>query len=47
LILGTAIPNSSKPATAMASLTMWPTNDEDKEEDKLNYAPLPHLLSFL
>jgi hypothetical protein len=47
LILGTAMPNSSEPAAAMALLTRWPTNDDDKEEDELNYAPLPHLSSFL
>jgi hypothetical protein len=47
-ILGTAMPNSSKLAMAMALLTRWPTNDDDKEEDELNYAPLPHLsLSLL
>jgi hypothetical protein len=46
-ILGTVMLDSSEPAVAMASLMRWPTNDNDKEEDKLNYAPLPHLLSFL
>jgi hypothetical protein len=47
-ILGTVMPNSSKPAVAMALLTRWPTNDDNKEEDELNYAPLPHLsLSLL
>jgi hypothetical protein len=45
-ILGTAMPNSSEPAAAMASLTRWPTNDDGKEEDELNYAPLPHLSLF-
>jgi hypothetical protein len=35
-ILGTAMPNSSKPTAAMAFLTRWPTNDDDEEEDKLN-----------
>jgi hypothetical protein len=35
-ILGTAMPDSSKPAAAMASLTRWPTNNDDKEEDELN-----------
>jgi hypothetical protein len=46
-ILGTVMPASSKPATAMASLTRWPTNDDNKDEDELNYVPLPHLLLFL
>jgi hypothetical protein len=36
LIYGIAMLNSSKPAAEMASLTRWPTNDDDKEEDKLN-----------
>jgi hypothetical protein len=45
-ILGTAMTNSSKPDAAMALLTRWPTNDDDKEEDKFNYTPLPHLSSF-
>ncbi len=45
-ILGTAMPNSSKPAMTMALLMRWPTNDDDEEEDELNYMPLPHLLSF-
>jgi hypothetical protein len=44
-ILGTAMPNSSKPAMAMALLTRWPMTKDDKEEDELNYAPLPHLSS--
>jgi hypothetical protein len=44
-ILGTAMPDSSEPSTAMASLTRWPTTEEDKEEDELNYVPLPHLSS--
>ncbi len=35
-ILGSAMPNSSKPAAATASLTRWPTNNEEEEEDKLN-----------
>jgi hypothetical protein len=35
-ILGTTMPDSSKPAAAMASLTRWPTNDDNKEEDELN-----------
>ncbi len=35
-ILGTTMPDSSKPAEAMASLMRWPTNDEDEEEDELN-----------
>jgi hypothetical protein len=35
-ILGSVMPNSSKPAAAMASLTRWPTNNEEEEEDKLN-----------
>jgi hypothetical protein len=46
-ILGTTTPDSSKPAVAMALLMRWPTNDDDEQEDKLNYAPLPHLSSFL
>ncbi len=46
LILGTAMPDSSKPAAAMALLTRWPTNNDDKEEDELNYGPLPHLSLF-
>jgi hypothetical protein len=46
-ILGTAMPDSSEPATAMALLTRWPTNNDDEEEDKLTYAPLPHLSLFL
>jgi hypothetical protein len=46
-ILGTAMPNSSEPAAAMALLTRWPTNDDGKEVDKLNYVPLSHLLPFL
>jgi hypothetical protein len=46
-IVGTAMPDSSKPSVAMASLTRWPTNDDDEEEDELNYVPLPHLPSFL
>jgi hypothetical protein len=46
-ILGTMMPISSKPAAAMASLTRWPTKNDDKEENELNYAPLPHLSSFL
>ncbi len=40
------MPISSKLAVAMASLTRWPTNDDDKEEDELNYVPLFHLSSF-
>jgi hypothetical protein len=35
-ILGTVLPDSSKPAVAMALLTRWPTNDDDKEEDELD-----------
>jgi hypothetical protein len=46
-ILGTVMPDSSKMVAAMALLTRWPRNDDNKEEDELNYAPLPHLLSFL
>jgi hypothetical protein len=46
-ILGTVMPASSKPATAMALLMRWPTNNDNEDEDKLNYVPLPHLLSFL
>jgi hypothetical protein len=45
-ILGTAMPDSSEPAVAMALLTRWPTNNDDKEEDKLNNVPLPHLSLF-
>jgi hypothetical protein len=45
-ILGTAMPDSSELAVAMALLMRWPTNDDDKEEDKLNYVPLPHLSLF-
>jgi hypothetical protein len=40
------MPDSSKRAAAMASLTRWLTNDDNEEEDELNYAPLPHLLLF-
>ncbi len=47
MILGAAMPNSSKPAAAMALLMRWPTNDDDEEKDELNYEPLPHLSSFL
>jgi hypothetical protein len=46
-ILDTAMPDSSKTAVVMALLTRWLTNNDDKEEDKLNYAPLPNLSSFL
>jgi hypothetical protein len=46
LILGTAMPDSSKPAVAIVLLTRWLTNNDDKEEDELNYAPLPHLSPF-
>ena len=45
-ILGTALPDSSKPAAAMALLTRWPTKDDDKEVNELNYMPLPHLSLF-
>jgi hypothetical protein len=34
--LGTAMPDSSEPAAAMASLMRWPTNNDKEEEDKLN-----------
>jgi hypothetical protein len=44
-ILGTAMPDSSEPAATMELLMRWPTNDDDKEEDELNYVPLLHLLS--
>jgi hypothetical protein len=44
-ILGTVMPDSSEPATAMALLTRWPTTNDHEEEDKLSYAPLPHLSS--
>ncbi len=46
-ILGTAMPDSSKPAAAMALLTRWPKTKDDKEEDELNYRPLPNLSSSL
>jgi hypothetical protein len=47
-ILGTVMPNSSEPAVAMVLLARWPTNNDNEEEDKLNFAPLPHLsLSLL
>ncbi len=45
-ILGTAMPDSSKPAAATASLMRWPTNDDGKEEDESNYTSHPHLLLF-
>ncbi len=35
-ILGTAMPDSSEPAAAMASLMRWPTNNDDEEEDEFN-----------
>jgi hypothetical protein len=46
-ILGTAMPDSSKLAMAMALLMRWPMNNDEEEENELNYAPLPHLSSFL
>jgi hypothetical protein len=30
------MPDSSKPAMAMALLMRWPTNNDDEEEDELN-----------
>ncbi len=39
--------NPGHPAMAMALLMGWLTNDNSKEEDNLNYVPLPYLLSFL
>jgi hypothetical protein len=47
LILGTTMPDSIDPATAMASLKRWRTTNDDEEEDKLSYVPLPYLLSSL
>ena len=39
------MPDSSEPATAMALLARWPMTEDNKEEDELNYVPLPHLSS--
>ncbi len=46
-IVGTAMPDSSEPLVAMALLMIWPTNDDNEEEDESNYVPLPYLPLFL
>ncbi len=35
------MPDSSKPAAAMASLTRWPATEGNEEEDELRYVPPP------